>query len=107
MIRTIEVLLVIIIIAGAFIGTSYLSVLPAPRQVSPINLNRLSLTTLQMLDSDYDLSRAAFETDNSTVLGQLQVALSASLPPNVIYNLTVYDVNDKEGQLYTLYTPCS
>jgi hypothetical protein len=105
MIRTIEVLLVIIIIAGAFIGTSYLSVLPAPRQVSPINLNRLSLTTLQMLDSDYDLSRAAFETDNSTVLGQLQVALSASLPPNVIYNLTVYDVNDKEGQLYTLYTP--
>lgn len=101
MIRTIEVLLVIIIIAGAFIGTSYFTVLPAPRQVSPINLNRLSLTTLQMLDSDYDLSRAAFETDNSTVLGQLQVALSASLPPNVIYNLTVYDVNDGGGQLYT------
>ena len=86
MIRTIEVLFVIIILAGAFIGASYFAVLPAPRQVSPINLNRLSLTTLQMLDSDYDLSRAAFETDNSTVLGQLQVALSASLPPNVIYN---------------------
>jgi hypothetical protein len=101
MIRTIEVLLVIIILAGAFIGASYFAVLPAPRQVSPINLNRLSLTTLQMLDSDYDLSRAAFETDNSTVLGQLQVALSASLPPNVIYNLTVYDVNDGGGQLYT------
>ena len=101
MIRTIEVLFVIIILAGAFIGASYFAVLPAPRQVSPINLNRLSLTTLQMLDSDYDLSRAAFETDNSTVLGQLQVALSASLPPNVIYNLTVYDVNDEGGQLYT------
>jgi hypothetical protein len=101
MIRTIEVLFVIIILAGAFIGASYFAVLPAPRQVSPINLNRLSLTTLQMLDSDYDLSRAAFETDNSTVLGQLQVALSASLPPNVIYNLTVYDVNDGGGQLYT------
>jgi hypothetical protein len=101
MIRTIEVLFVIIILAGAFIGASYFAVLPAPRQVSPINLNRLSLTTLQMLDSDYDLSRAAFETDNSTVLGQLQVALSASLPPNVIYNLTVYDVNDGGGPLYT------
>ena len=101
MIRTIEVLFVIIILAGAFIGASYFAVLPAPRQVSPINLNRLSLTTLQMLDSDFDLSRAAFETDNSTVLGQLQVALSASLPPNVIYNLTVYDVNDGGGQLYT------
>jgi hypothetical protein len=101
MIRTIEILFVIIILAGAFIGASYFAVLPAPRQVSPINLNRLALTTLQMLDSDYDLSRAAFETDNSTVLGQLQVALSASLPPNVIYNLTVYDVNDGGGQLYT------
>ncbi len=54
-----------------------------------------------MLDSDYDLSRAAFETDNSTVLGQLQVALSASLPPNVMYNLTVYDVNNQDGQLYS------
>jgi len=101
MIRTIEVLFVIIIISGAFIGASYLAVLPTPRQVSPVNLNRLSLTTLQMLDSDYDLSRAAFETDNSTVLGQLQVALSASLPPNVMYNLTVYDVNNQDGQLYS------
>ena len=101
MIRTIEVLLVIIILAGAFIGASYFAVLPAPRQVSPINLNRLSLTTLQLLDSDYDLSRAAFETDNYTVWGGLQVALSASLPPNVIYNLTVYDVNNEGGQLYT------
>jgi len=101
MIRTIEVLLVIIILAGSFIGASYFAVLPAPRQVSPINLNRLALTTLQMLDSDHDLSRVAFETDNSTIWGELQVALSASLPPNVIYNLTVYDVNDEGGQLYT------
>jgi hypothetical protein len=101
MIRTIEVLFVIIIIAGAFIGSAYFAVLPAPRQVSPLNLNRLSLTTLQMLDSNHDLSQAAFETDNSTVWGQLQVALSASLPPNVVYNLTVYNVNDAEGQLYT------
>ena len=54
-----------------------------------------------MLDSDYDLSQAAFETDNPTAWGQLQVALSASLPPNVIYNLTVYNVNNAEGQLYT------
>jgi hypothetical protein len=93
MIRTIEVLFVIIIIAGAFIATSYFTVLPPPRQVSPINLKRLSFTTLQMLDSNYDLSRAVFETDNPSVLYGLQVALSASLPPNVIYNLTIYDVN--------------
>jgi hypothetical protein len=100
MIRTIEVLFVIIILSGAFIAVSYFTVLPPPREVSPINLRRLSFTTLQTLDSNYDLSRAAFETDNSTVWGGLQVALSASLPPDVIYNLTVYDVNDGEGQLY-------
>ena len=107
MIRTIEVLFVIIILSGAFIAVSYFTVLPSPREVSPINLRRLSFTTLQMLDSNYDLSRAAFETDNSTVLGGLQVALSASLPPDVIYNLTVYDVNDGEGQLYNYITSIS
>jgi hypothetical protein len=107
MIRTIEVLFVIIIIAGAFIAVSFFTVLPSPRQVSPINLRRLSFSTLQTLDSNYDLSQAAFDTDNSTVWGGLQVALSASLPPNIIYNLTVYDVNDKDGQVYNYVSSIS
>src|SRR3989304_5929330 len=103
MMRTIEILIVIIIITGAFIAASFFAVLPWPRQVSPVNLRRLSLTTLQVLDSDYDLSRASFETDNATVWSDLQVALSASLPPNVIYNLTVFDVGSGVGgsQFYT------
>jgi hypothetical protein len=100
MMRSIEVLLVIIILSGAFIASSYFTVLPSPRDVSPLNLRRLSFTTLEMLDSNYDLSRAAFETNNATVLSGLQVALSASLPANVLYNLTIYDVN-QEGSLYT------
>ena len=100
MMRTIEILIVIIIITGAFIIASFYAVLPWPRQVSPMNLRRLSFTTLQMLDSNYALSTAAFETDNGTLWGELQVALSASLPPNVIYNLTVYDVSQGGGQLY-------
>jgi hypothetical protein len=102
MMRTIEILIVIIIITGAFIAVSFFAVLPWPRQVSPMNLRRLSFTTLQMLDSNYDLSRAAFEVDNATVWGELQVALSASLPPNVIYNLTVYEVNSGTAQLYDM-----
>ncbi len=103
MMRTIEILIVIIIITGAFIAASFFAVLPWPRQVSPVNLRRLSFTTLQLLDSNYDLSRAAFEINNSTIWGELQVALSASLPPNVIYNLTVYEVGGSESgaQLYT------
>ncbi len=100
MIRTIEVLFVIIILSGAFIAVSYFTVLPSPREVSPINLRRLSFTTLQALDSNYELSRVAFDTNNLTAWSGLKVALSASLPPEVVYNLTVYDVNDAEGQLY-------
>ena len=34
-------------------------------------------------------------------MGQLQIALSASLPPNVLYNLTVYDVNNVEAGNFT------
>jgi hypothetical protein len=101
MMRTIEVLIVIIIITGAFIAASFFAVLPWPRQVSPMNLRRLAFTTLQMLDFDYALSTASFETDNYTLWGGLQVALAASLPPNIIYNLTIYDVSQSgSGQLY-------
>ena len=103
MMRTVEVLLVIIIITGAFIAASFFAVLPSPRQVSPMNLRRLSLTTLEMLDSSHDLSQAAFNTDNSTLWNGLQIALSASLPPNVLYNLTVYNVNNSPNGA-TLYT---
>lgn len=101
--RTVEVLIVIIIITGAFVAASFFAVLPLPRQASPMNLRRLSLTTLEMLDSNHDLSQAAFNTDNSTLLNGLQVALSASLPPSVLYNLTVYDVNSAQNGT-TLYT---
>jgi hypothetical protein len=104
MMRTIEILIVIIIITGAFIVTSFFAVLPWPRQVSPVNLRRLSLTTLQMLDSNYDLSQAAFDSDNVTMWRGLNVALSAALPPNVLYNLTVYDINSNQNAA-TLYTP--
>src|SRR5208337_3883501 len=93
----------IIIITGAFVASSFFAVLPWPRQVSPLNLSRLSLTTLEMLDSNHDLSQAAFNTDNSTLMNELQIALSASLPPNVLYNLTIYNVNSGQDGA-TLYT---
>jgi hypothetical protein len=99
--RTIEILFVIIILSSAFVTASYFAVLPSPKEVSPVNLRRLALTTLQMLDSDYDLSRATFQTDDATTWSRLQVALSASLPVNIVYNLTIYDVNDQGGAIYT------
>lgn len=92
MMRTVEVLMVIVIMTGAFIAASYYAVLPWPREVSPMDLRRMAYTTLELLDSEYDLSRAAFDTGNSTLWGGLEVALAASLPANTLYNLTIYDV---------------
>jgi hypothetical protein len=106
MMRTIEVMLVIIIILGAFVIASFFAVLPSPREVAPLNLRRLALTTLQLLDSDYSLSEAAFVDKNdpsfAEVRGRLQVALSACLPPNIIYNLTVYKIlGENSSELYS------
>ncbi|MEM3881189.1 MAG: hypothetical protein QXD19_05540 [Candidatus Bathyarchaeia archaeon] len=103
MMRTIEVLLVIIIIFGSFVAVSFYAVLPWPREVSPMNLRRLALTTLQLLDLNHDLSRAAFDLENDTLWGNLQIALAASLPPNVVYNLTVYKLSQVSGgRLYVM-----
>jgi hypothetical protein len=105
MMRSVEIVLVIIIITGAFIVASSFASLPEPRQVSPVNLRRLSLTTLQALDSNHELSRAAFWVENDTLWSGIQVGLSASLPPNVIYNLTVYNVTGgSSGSGAALYT---
>jgi hypothetical protein len=103
MMRTIEILLVITIVTAAFIIASFYAVLPIPRRVSPINLRRLALTTLQTLDVDYDLSETVFKPSDDPAWGQLQIALSACLPPNIVYNLTVYEV--QSGGTPELYSP--
>ncbi len=93
MMRTVEAFIVIVIILGAYGMASYYAKLPSPDQVAPMNMRRLALTTLETLDSSHELSMAVFDMNNLTRLGNLQIALSASLPANVIYNLTVYNVN--------------
>jgi len=98
MMRTVEVLIAIMIMTGAFLTASFFAVLPSPRQVSPLNLSRLSLTTLETLDAEGGLSTVAFDTTNDTAWNQLQVALSACLPSNIVYNLTAYDISGTNGQ---------
>lgn len=104
MMRTIEVLIVIAILLVAFAVVFNFAVLPPPRQVAPLNLRRLALTTLQTLDSDHDLSEAAFDNETSTAWRNVQVALSAMLPPDILYNLTIYEVNSTASgtELYHL-----
>ena len=93
MMRTLEVLLVMFILGAAYVAASSYITLPTPSAVSPVSLDRLAYTTLQELDSRYDLSSVAFQNSSSPEWGPLQVALAASLPPNLVYNLTVYNVN--------------
>lgn len=102
MMRTVEVFIVIMMMTGAFVTASFFAVLPSSRKISPLNLSRLSLTMLETLDAGSDLGTVAFDTTNDTAWNQLQVALSASLPSNIVYNLTAYDISSANGQpLYT------
>jgi len=55
---------------------------------------------MQTLDADYALSGIVFKPSNDPDWNSLQTALSACLPPNVVYNLTVYEVSTDQGELY-------
>jgi hypothetical protein len=92
MLRTIEVSIVILIFATAFIAATYFAVLPSPRQISSPNLRQLALTTLQVLDTNKELTQTVFKDPSDQAWTNLEIALSASLPPNLVYNLTVYDI---------------
>lgn len=92
MLRTVEVSIVILIFAVAFIGATYFAVLPSPSQISSPNLRQLALTTLQALDVNKELTRTIFKDATDKAWTDLEIALSASLPPNIVYNLTVYDM---------------
>ena len=73
-------------------AATYFAVLPSPRQISSPNLRQLALTTLQVLDTDKSLTNTVFQPSSDQAWTDLEIALSASLPPNVVYNLTVYDM---------------
>jgi len=90
--RTVEVLFVIIIILGAFIVATQFAVLPSPRQIFGTNLRELAVSTLQTLDAKGDLTKTVFKSPTDPSWGALQRALSASLPPNIVYNLTIFEI---------------
>jgi len=95
--RTVEVLFVIIILLGALIITIQFAVLPSPRQAFGTNLRELSKSTVETLDGKGILTETVFKNSSDPAWGDLQKALSASLPPNVVYNLSVYDISTSSG----------
>ena len=96
--RTVEVLFVIVILLTALLITTQFAVLPAPNEAFGTNLRDLSISTLETLDAEGRLSETIFKDLNDDAWGDLQRVLSASLPPNVVYNLSVYDLSaNSEG----------
>ena len=103
--RTIEVAIVILTITGAFVLTSYYVVLPHPGRISPLNLRQLALSTLETLNYKAELSEVVFNELSDPSWTRLQIMLSTSLPPNIVYNLSVYEVVNNNGTItYELIT---
>jgi len=92
MMRTVEVSLVILILASAFVAAMYFAALPSPRQISSPNLRQLALTTLQILDADKDLTETVFKDLSDSGWLDLETSLTAVLPANIVYNFTVFDI---------------
>jgi hypothetical protein len=106
--RTVEVLFVIVILLSAFFITTYFAVLPSPSQAFGTNLRELSQSTLETLDANGILSATVFKDPNDPAWADLQKALSASLPPNIVYNLNVYNLSTNNGVVdYTLVNSIS
>lgn len=98
--RTVEVLFVIMIILGAFIIAAQFAVLPSPRQTFGTNLRELSQSTIETLNREGKLAETVFTAPSDPAWGDLKKALSASLPPNVVYNLSIYDIStNSEGAI--------
>jgi hypothetical protein len=97
--RTVEVIFVIAILLGAFAIATQFAILPAPRQAFGTNLRDLSQSTLETLDVQGVLSETIFKENSDSAWGNLQKAISASLPPNLVYNLSVYDLSEDSGGL--------
>ena len=96
--RTVEVLFVIIILLTSFFITTYFAVLPSSSQAFGTNLRELSQSTLAILNTDGILSATVFEDPDDPAWGDLQKALSTTLPPNIVYNLSIYDLTaDPQG----------
>jgi len=103
MMRTVEVLFVIVILLGAFVITTQFAVLPSPRQAFGTNLRELSQSTLETLDAQGTLSETIFKDYDDPAWADLQKALSASLPPNIVYNLNVYNLSTNQDDVVTYH----
>ncbi len=88
MMRMVEALFVVVLVSGSLLGVVNYTTIPSPKESSSKGLEDTALTVLRSLDENNQLTKAAFSTDTS-VHAELQKALDATLPPNMVYNMSV------------------
>ena len=90
-------LFVIMILLSSFFIATQFAVLPSARQAFGTDLGELAQSTLETLNAQGVLSETVFEESSDDSWIDLQRALSASLPVNVVYNLTAYNISTTNG----------
>ena len=91
MLRTVEALIVVVLVLSTLFGVIQYMVLPSPRMTSSIGLKDLATSTLTSLDEDAFLTKTIFSHDDTAWIG-LENSISSSLAANVMYNLNVYSI---------------
>ena len=88
MMRMVEALFVVVLISGSLLGIINYTSIPSPKESSSKGLEDTALSIIRSLDEDNTLTRAAFSTDYNDY-GEIQKALDATLPPNMVYNMSI------------------
>ncbi|MEM0121305.1 MAG: hypothetical protein QW688_07710 [Thermoprotei archaeon] len=94
MMRTVEVILAVAILIGGVISVSlYVNLQPAEANYASL-LQNLASSAIQQLKASQTLQYAAFNPSNQVYVGELKNSMGALFPANVVYNLTVYNVQN-------------
>jgi len=90
--RVIEVILASIMVVSAIIFLYYFSAAPASSTYEIGDLEKIGHNVLHNIDEQQLLGRYIFNSE----WFNLQAALTVSLPTDVYFNLTVYDLNGNQ-----------
>lgn len=90
--RVIEVILASIMVISAIIFLYYFSSAPASSTYETGDLEKIGHNVLHNIDEQRLLGRYVFNSEWSN----LQAALTVSIPTDVYFNLTVYDLNGNQ-----------
>ena len=98
MLKTLEVLFVVALVFTSLYAVQSFVQLPSPRLSSSVGQKELAASTLKSLDNDGSLTRAAFSSGGNWPPEILR-SIESSLPPNTIYRLVAYQINNNTNSL--------